>query len=107
MTDLPRATQECLVVAQRGLQYKYVQFGARGWAPLLFDIQADPDELRDLAGDPAMAPVLLECATEMLQWRLQVRNRRQVGPEVGPTSALHSCIPTGMPGPTCISFGPT
>ena len=28
--------------------------------------------------------------------------RRQAGPEVGPTSAFYSCIPTGMYGPTCI-----
>ena len=32
----------------------------------------------------------------------QERERRQVGPEVGPTSAFYSCIPTGMHGPTCI-----
>jgi hypothetical protein len=25
----------------------------------------------------------------------------QVGPEVGPTSAFYSCIPTGMQGQTC------
>jgi hypothetical protein len=30
------------------------------------------------------------------------RERRQVGPEVGPTSAFYSCIPTIMCGPTCI-----
>ena len=27
---------------------------------------------------------------------------RQVGPEVGPTSAFYSCFPTGMHGPTFI-----
>ena len=31
----------------------------------------------------------------------QVR-KRQVGPEVGPTSGLYGCIPTGMHGPICI-----
>jgi hypothetical protein len=43
------------------------------------------------------------------QYTTQVRKtsaadgeRRQVGPEVGPTAALYSCIPTGMHGPTCI-----
>jgi hypothetical protein len=30
------------------------------------------------------------------------RERRQVGPEVGPTSASSRCIPTGMHGPACI-----
>ena len=30
------------------------------------------------------------------------RERRQVGPEVGPTSAFYSCSPTGMHGPPYI-----
>jgi ectoine hydroxylase-related dioxygenase (phytanoyl-CoA dioxygenase family) len=30
------------------------------------------------------------------------REKRLVGPQVGPTSAFCSCIPTGMRGPTCI-----
>jgi hypothetical protein len=34
--------------------------------------------------------------------RPQQGERRQVGSEVGPTSAFCSCIPTGMHGPTCI-----
>jgi hypothetical protein len=32
--------------------------------------------------------------------RTQVR--KKVGPEVGPTSAIYSCIPTEMHRPTCI-----
>jgi hypothetical protein len=32
----------------------------------------------------------------------QVRERRQVGPEIGPTPAFSSCILTGMHGSTCI-----
>ena len=32
----------------------------------------------------------------------QVRERRRVDPEVGPTPAFHICIPTGMHWPTCI-----
>jgi hypothetical protein len=31
-----------------------------------------------------------------------VRKTPTVGPEVGPTSAFYSCIPTGMHGPTYI-----
>ncbi len=30
------------------------------------------------------------------------RERLQVGPEVGPTSAFYRCVPRGMHGPTCI-----
>jgi arylsulfatase A-like enzyme len=42
-------------------RYKYI-FHARDGAEQLFDIAADPQELRDLAGDSAAAPVLR-------QWR--------------------------------------
>jgi hypothetical protein len=40
--------------------------------------------------------------------RTPARNvrKRQVGPEVGPTSAFYSCILTGMHGPTCIFWAP-
>jgi hypothetical protein len=32
----------------------------------------------------------------------QVRKTPEIGPEVGPTLVFHSCVPTGMDGPTCI-----
>lgn len=37
-------------------KYKYIHY--TGFAPELFDLEADPEEVRDLAGDPAMASVL-------------------------------------------------
>lgn len=40
-------------------QYKYVHYCK--YAPQLFDLQADPEEIRDLASDPDMAAVLEEC----------------------------------------------
>ena len=40
-------------------QYKYVHYVA--YAPQLFDLEADPEELRDLAGDPVYKTVLAEC----------------------------------------------
>jgi hypothetical protein len=43
-----------------------------------------------------------QMASHDLQSVLQVRERDQVGPAVGPTSAFSSCIPTGMRGPTRI-----
>ena len=36
--------------------YKYIHY--TGFAPELFDLEADPDEVKDLAADPAMAVVL-------------------------------------------------
>jgi choline-sulfatase len=45
--------------ALRHRQYKYVHY--IGYPPQLFDLAADPDETRDLAGDPAHADALAEC----------------------------------------------
>ena len=44
-------------------QYKYVHYAA--YAPQLFDLQADPEELRDLAQDAAYATVLSECRARL------------------------------------------
>jgi choline-sulfatase len=40
-------------------KYKYVHYVA--YRPQLFDLERDPEELRDLAGDPGYATVLEEC----------------------------------------------
>jgi hypothetical protein len=51
------------------------------------------DECPRRPSKPERLPVHGRCAE---------RETRQVGPEVGPTPAISSCIPTGMHGPTCI-----
>ena len=48
------------------------------------------------------APPLRENA--MIFWQVRKTPRRQAGPDVGPTSALYSCVPTGVHGPTCICW---
>jgi hypothetical protein len=61
---------------------------------LEFDFHTGEVSLRDVirSGAPsAVDPILAK-----------VRERRQVGPEVGPTAAFYSCISTGMHGPICI-----
>ncbi|MCB2002083.1 MAG: sulfatase-like hydrolase/transferase, partial [Rhodoferax sp.] len=59
---------ECQLAIVRGERWKYVFFAAL--PPLLFDLQNDPGEMHDLAGDPAHRDVLLEMAHKMLSWRL-------------------------------------
>ena len=44
-------------------RYKYVHYVA--YAPQLFDLEADSEELRDLAPDPAYAKVLEECRSRL------------------------------------------
>lgn len=51
-------------MVRRG-KYKYVY--TRGLAPMLFDLEADPLELKDLAGDPLLAAVKAELLGLALQ----------------------------------------
>lgn len=44
-------------------RYKYIHYS--GFAPELFDLETDPEELHDLAGDPAMATLLTGFITKL------------------------------------------
>jgi choline-sulfatase len=44
-------------------RYKYVHYVA--YRPQLFDLERDPEELTDLAGDPAHAKALEECRARL------------------------------------------
>jgi len=46
-------------------RYKYVHYVA--YEPQLFDLEADPEELRDLAGDSKYADVLADCKIRLYQ----------------------------------------
>jgi hypothetical protein len=47
-----------------------VHFGG-GLPPLLYDLENDPGELDNLAGNPAFLPVRLELAERLLAWRAE------------------------------------
>jgi len=59
---------QCGLNVIRDERYKYVHFTAL--PPLFFDLERDPDELVDRAGDPAYAPLVLEYAQKLLSWRM-------------------------------------
>jgi arylsulfatase A-like enzyme len=63
---------ECTLAVVRDRHTKYVHFGAHahGMAPILFDLDDDPEELVNRAGDPAHAVRELDAAQRMLTWRL-------------------------------------
>lgn len=63
-----RSTQLSLAVI-RSARWKYVHFASL--PPLLFDLEADPANLRNLAGDPAYAAVQIEMAERLLGWRAE------------------------------------
>ncbi len=53
--------------------WKYVHFAAL--PPLLFDLRADPVQMRNLADDPAYAGIMLDYAQRMLSWRMRHADR--------------------------------
>jgi arylsulfatase A-like enzyme len=80
-TALGISSDECCYAVIRGKRWKYVHFAAL--PPLLFDLEADPHETTNLAEDPAMQEVVLECAQRMLDWRLTAQERTMTNMHVG------------------------
>jgi len=74
---------ECCLGVVRDERYKYVHFAAL--PPLFYDLQEDPDELHNLAGDPAYVGLVLQYAQKMISWRMVNDERTLTGMKVGPT----------------------
>ena len=71
---------QCQLAVHRGKRFKYVHFPSM--APLLFDMEADPGELVNLAGDPDYAAAEIEAARGMLSWRQAMSERTLNGIDV-------------------------
>jgi arylsulfatase A-like enzyme len=54
-------------------RWKYVH--ALGFRPMLFDLQSDPNELRDLGADPAFAQERERFAAALSEWGLRMSQR--------------------------------
>ena len=59
---------QCTMNIIRDDKYKYVHFTKL--PPLLFDLQQDPGEFTNCAGDPRYLAIMLEYAQKLLSWRM-------------------------------------
>jgi arylsulfatase A-like enzyme len=66
--DLGLTLHQCALAVIRGEDWKYVHFTSL--PPLFFDLEADPDEFDNLAGDPGAGDRLLAAAQKLLSWRM-------------------------------------
>ena len=62
--------QDCALAILREARYKLVHFSA-DLPPLLFDLKDDPQEMRNLADDPAHAETLLRLTRKLLSHRMR------------------------------------
>ena len=70
---LGRAIPDCRLQMIFDGRWKMIR--AEGFRPMLFDLEADPDEFNDLGGDPQMAPVLDRLNARLLTWATAHHNR--------------------------------
>jgi arylsulfatase A-like enzyme len=72
---------ECCLAFWRGERFKYVHFA--GLPPLFFDLETDPHELRNLAGDPGHREAMLGAAQALLSHRLVHAERTLTATHLG------------------------
>ncbi len=78
LTGQPQAAlglgmEQCNLAVVRDTRWKYVH--CAGLPPLLFDLDQDPGEFRNLAADPAHAAVVRDYAQKLLSWRMTHADR--------------------------------
>ncbi len=66
----------------RDNDYKYVHF--TNAQPLLFDLKSDPQQLNNVATDPAYQSIMLTYAQKMLSWRMRYMDRTLTGYAASP-----------------------
>jgi arylsulfatase A-like enzyme len=73
----------CSLAVARSASHKYVQFATSSdlFAPLLFDLREDPQQIRNLCGEPdgGWENTAWQCAQELLQWHMRTAERTLSG----------------------------
>jgi arylsulfatase A-like enzyme len=77
---------ECGIAVLRDRHGKYVHFA--GFAPLLFDLDNDPGESRNLADDPACAARVADYAQRLLSLRMRHADARLTATRVTPAGTV-------------------
>ena len=67
---------EHLMWVLRDAEHKLIHFADANMPPILFDLQQDPQELHDVAADPAYAATLLKLTQQLLRWRMRHEDQR-------------------------------
>jgi arylsulfatase A-like enzyme len=85
------------MAAMRTRRWKLVHMP--GLPSVLYDLAADPDELRNIAADPAARPLLLEASQRMLDARLTHAAASHTGVVATPDGLVPRALPRrGMAG---------
>ncbi len=87
-------SRDCNLAVLRGERFKYVHFAAL--PPLLFDLEADPLETRNLAQDPAYFEVRLQMAEAMLAHRQRHADQSLTGLEITPAGLKGDLAAAGL-----------
>jgi len=78
--------EQCALTVLRDAHGKYVHFsGYPALPPVFFDLDDDPDELHNRAGDPAYAVTVLDYAQRMLAWQGRHRDRTLASMKLTPS----------------------
>ena len=76
IADIVPDPDQRLLWLVRDHTYKYIQFAAENIPPLLFDLNADPNEYQNLADDPAHTQTVLKYCQKLLRWRMKHEDQR-------------------------------
>ena len=95
-THFGLTSDQCTMNVLRDASYKYVHFTAQ--EPLLYDMQRDPGELTNIAGDPAMAPVIAAYAQKLLSHRMLHAERTLANAQLTPQGVVRFTGPRGLLG---------
>ncbi|MFM7062360.1 MAG: sulfatase/phosphatase domain-containing protein, partial [Actinomycetes bacterium] len=83
---------ECAISVLRDRHGKYVHFAGH-LPPLFFDLDADPDELHDVAGDPERSAQVLDYAQRLLGLRMAHTDPRLANHRATADGPVHRADP--------------